>query len=1768
MKKTLRHSIAILLAALMIFGGAPLAGIAGIEWHWPDFGWFDLEAGALECAPIKTVEYGGHVYALYNDLMSWDKAREKCVEIGGHLAVITSAEEQTAVATILSSGSRTAYWLGGSDIQTEGTFKWSTGEAFSYTNWDVTQPDNYNGVENVMEILSFGKWNDKPIDNSTRCGFICEFEDFYIPFKTVEQNGHIYSIYNEKLTWTAAKAACEAMGGHLMTITSQAEQDLAAGLIGNGVRPFYWLGASDTVTEGTFQWVTGEAFTYTNWRANQPDNWNDEDYLHIYNNAEYFSQWNDYPNDAANIGFICEIETGPYSPAATTQFNGSTYELYTQKLPFTAAKVYAEKQGGHLVTVTSAEENQTVLSLINQGPGNISYWLGAVDSSRDRVFKWVTGEVFAYQNWYTNEPNYDSYREFYIEMRPPFNYIWNDVQHRGTLGGGNGFIIEKETGSTTGNNVAIYDPNGGEYMGSSGTFTERQTYTGRYIRLYSSGSRLPADTYSETLVIDSTRKTHGSTTNAGNHYTEISVRTGTTNLMRNPSILPKSSIIGGNSGSYDRASAKKQASCWTGGMIGSGLNTYIGEWGSKEMPGYSYINDGNATIISNYTEAHASYITVDLGSIKDISDISIWRYYGDGRGYFDCVIVISDDTIFDNNDYILWNSDRNETWWSSDTGSFVNEIFYPIGDNFYYDFGAGKDPFYFETSAGKQIFVGPKNGQRYVVGNYNDPPVREGYTFAGWQLNGGQVYAQNDLITNWNSATGSDTFVAQWIPHQYTLAYDANGGTGAPQQQIKVQDVDTFLTQEIPEKPNHIVFNANGGDAVDPPGKDVMCIFNGWNTERNGNGTNYQPGGVFTLNGNRTLYAKWGDPPAGTLPTAARTGYTFIGWYTQAQGGTQVTETTPVSDGMELYAHWAFNHHVTYDANGGAGAPEGQVKAEQIPLTLTAAIPAQAKVYHLSYNPNGGNPLIPAVKTVACAFDRWNTAPDGSGTAYTPGGTFTANASTILYAQWNNPLAGSLPMPFKTGCTFEGWYTQSEGGTQVTSETILSGDTEIFARWRPRYSTSVQLATPAAKTQYFVGDTLQTDGISLQAAFDNGENDILTSGFVCSPMTMRRAGIQPITVTFEGKTVTFNVTVQAVQLTGITVLTPPLKTQYNRNETFSSAGLTLTATYNNGSTKTITAGFSTAYDFGSAGAKEVLISYTEGGVTVQTALTVTVAVNNIVGGDPVTANAGAAVSIPVKITGNQGMMGFSLNVGYDAAVFTPVSVSAGTMLAGGMLNDSIATAQPGQFKVVWTGSQDATGDGILFTVVFNVSANAIGAKNIALSYNQADTFNENWDDVVLHCGDIAVTVNNPNYVPPPALGASPATVTAGGNAALPVSIANSAGMSRFKIYLTYDPAIYTFVSVSKGPALLTGNISSDASNGVLTVTWTGTSTDGTLFTPVFATAEYKQGRHDIALSYDPANTAFATSGTVMACSAIEVTLINPFAGQAAWVQADHIQGAAGTTVNVPVRIFNNQGLMGFGITVHYDPAALTPLSVTRGTVTSAGMFDSTLGPGSNGSFKVIWNNTENVGANGALMVVSFTVNPGAALGDTPLTLTYTQADTFNEAWQDVTLDCRAAALTVADTPLLLTAKAGSATVIDRGNGLLYGLAPGLSVNDLLAQYLEAAPPQASIVVNGSVGTGAKVELIDTASGATLDSLTVVVFGDVNGDGNIDSSDAGIIVDYENFMIEFGPAEYAVFSAASDLNKDGNVDSSDAGIIVDVENYLLTVDQTTGQFLTL
>ena len=140
--------------------------------------------------PAASVSYNGHWYEVYDSNMTWKEAKALCESLGGYLACITTAGEQSAVLNLALAGKMNLYYIGATDEAVEGTWRWVSGETFQYNNWDphLPEPSNLSG-ENYSSMMTVdsppnkhvGEWIDcynmtcGGIYDYSNCGFICEY---------------------------------------------------------------------------------------------------------------------------------------------------------------------------------------------------------------------------------------------------------------------------------------------------------------------------------------------------------------------------------------------------------------------------------------------------------------------------------------------------------------------------------------------------------------------------------------------------------------------------------------------------------------------------------------------------------------------------------------------------------------------------------------------------------------------------------------------------------------------------------------------------------------------------------------------------------------------------------------------------------------------------------------------------------------------------------------------------------------------------------------------------------------------------------------------------------------------------------------------------------------------------------------------------------------------------------------------------------------------------------------------------------------------------------------------------------------------------------------------------------------------------------------------------------------------------------------------------------------------------------------------------------
>lgn len=130
---------------------------------------------------------------------------------------------------------------------------------------------------------------------------------------------------------------------------------------------------------------------------------------------------------------------------------------------------------------------------------------------------------------------------------------------------------------------------------------------------------------------------------------------------------------------------------------------------------------------------------------------------------------------------------------------------------------------------------------------------------------------------------------------------------------------------------------------------------------------------------------------------------------------------------------------------------------------------------------------------------------------------------------------------------------------------------------------------------------------------------------------------------------------------------------------------------------------------------------------------------SIVSADDVSISEGTAL-VPVSISENSGIMGFKISLKYPSDLIEIVSVTRGAVTSEGNFNTDIGM-RSGYINILWNNTQDVKANGTLFTLAVKEKTEINDTIEINVSYSQPDTFNENWEDVVLDCKNIIVLSN-------------------------------------------------------------------------------------------------------------------------------------------------------------------------------------------------------------------------------------------------------------------------------------------------------------------------------------------------------------------------------------------------------------------------------------------
>lgn len=362
-------------------------------------------------------------------------------------------------------------------------------------------------------------------------------------------------------------------------------------------------------------------------------------------------------------------------------------------------------------------------------------------------------------------------------------------------------------------------------------------------------------------------------------------------------------------------------------------------------------------------------------------------------------------------------------------------------------------------------------------------PTKAEDQFLGWSTSSSSssiAYQPGDTY----SANASVTLYAVWAGGNFTVTYNAAGGSGAPAPQIKQYGIPLALSDQVPKRSGY--------------------VFLGWGTDIHS--ALYQPGDTYTFNRDLTLYAVWGtsasyiisydanggsNAPAGQTKIAGipltlsdqiptRTGYVFLGWAESRTASTAAYRaggTFTKNQYTTLYAVWHKNtggsgktYRITYMANGGNFAPAAQTQKEGWAVQITAGVPRRDGYRFLGWSENSR-------ATVA---------------SYHAGDYYMPNRNVFLYAVWEKRPSYYV------------FYDANGGiGAPEKQEKIYNVNL-LLASEKPTKEGSAFLGwatdPQAREAEYMPGDRYtENASVILYAIWQNDHYDFAVSGMTVTP---------------------------------------------------------------------------------------------------------------------------------------------------------------------------------------------------------------------------------------------------------------------------------------------------------------------------------------------------------------------------------------------------------------------------------------------------------------------------------------------------------------------------------------------------------------------------------------------------------------------------------------------------------------------------------------------
>nr|XP_006824161.1 PREDICTED: chitinase-like protein PB1E7.04c-like [Saccoglossus kowalevskii] len=246
----------------------------------------------------RYIDIGCTRYRVYNDTQSWESSKILCEKRGAVLASLSTSTVSDGVIQFIIDNNiddgLVDYWIGLNDISQEGSYIWING---------LLETSNGTMLHVLVARVTYVKDAISTHVSSTAMVSTTPDPDR----RYIDIGCYRYSFHNDTHSWESSTTLCQQNGAVLASLSTRTVSDgVIQFIIDNNIDDGlvdYWIGLNDISQEGSYIWINGDPFVYTNWSRGNPNNFKNQDCGQLWTSRNFL--WDD-AKCSRDKGYICQ----------------------------------------------------------------------------------------------------------------------------------------------------------------------------------------------------------------------------------------------------------------------------------------------------------------------------------------------------------------------------------------------------------------------------------------------------------------------------------------------------------------------------------------------------------------------------------------------------------------------------------------------------------------------------------------------------------------------------------------------------------------------------------------------------------------------------------------------------------------------------------------------------------------------------------------------------------------------------------------------------------------------------------------------------------------------------------------------------------------------------------------------------------------------------------------------------------------------------------------------------------------------------------------------------------------------------------------------------------------------------------------------------------------------------------------------------------------------------------------------------------------------